>query len=102
MPVTVAPLRGPARRVHDVGEQHRRQHPIIGHFGLPAGEELVDLLKGRAPRFNEVEEVAPGKLDVLRARDVIGDMLAPLGQDQRVVGVLEDEGWHADCGKHCP
>jgi hypothetical protein len=101
-PVTVADFGGSARRVHDVGEQHRGEDPIVRHFGLVAGEELVDLLKGQAPWFHEVEEVAPGKLDVFRARYVISDMLPPLGQDHRVVGVLEDEGWHADCGKHCP
>ena len=61
MPVTVADLRRPTRRVHDVGEQHRGEHPIIGHFGLVAGEELGDLLEGRTPsRFNEVIHVAPG------------------------------------------
>ena len=31
MPVTVAHLRGAACRVHDVGEEHRGEHPIIGH-----------------------------------------------------------------------
>ena len=49
MPVTVADLRGPARRVHDVGEQHRGENPIVGYFGLLAGEELGDLLKGLTP-----------------------------------------------------
>ena len=92
MPVTVAHLRGPARRVHDVGEQHRGEHPIIGHVGLLAGEELGDLLEGLAPRFDEVENVAPRQLNVFRARYVIGDVLAPLGRDERVVGVMDDEG----------
>ena len=78
MPVTVADLRGPARRVHDVGEQHRGENPIIGHVGLLAGEELGDLLEGRAPRFDEVVHVAPRQLNVFRARYVIGDVLAPL------------------------
>ena len=58
-PVTVADLRRPTRRVHNVGEQHRREHPIIGHVGLLAGEELGDLLKRLTPRFDEVENVAP-------------------------------------------
>ena len=49
MPVPVANLRRPARRVHDVGEQHGGEHPVIGHVGLLAGEELGDLLKGRTP-----------------------------------------------------
>ena len=47
MPVTVADLRGAPRRVHDVGEQHRGENPIIGHVCLVAGEELGDLLEGR-------------------------------------------------------
>jgi hypothetical protein len=59
-PVAVADFRGPARRVHDVGEQHRGEHPIIGNVGLVAGEERGDLLEGRAPsRFNDVVHVAP-------------------------------------------
>ena len=102
MPVTVADLRGPARRVHDVGEQHRGENPIIGHVGLLAGEELGDLLEGLAPRFDEVVHVAPRQLDVLRARYVISDVLAPRGRDHRVVGVVDHEGWHADCRKHRP
>jgi hypothetical protein len=58
MPVPVAHLRGPARRVHDVGKQHRGKNPIIGYVGLVAGEELRDLLEGLAPRFDEVVPVA--------------------------------------------
>ena len=55
MPVPVAHLCRPTRRVHDVGEQRRRQHPIIGNFRLVAGEELGNLLKRRTPsRFNAV------------------------------------------------
>ena len=102
MPVTVADLGGPARRVHDVGEQHRGENPIIGHVGLVAGEELGDLLEGRAPRFDEVVHVAARQLNVFRARYVIGDVLALRGRDERVVGVLDDEGGHADCRKHRP
>jgi integrase len=30
-PVTIAHLGGPPRRVHDVGEQHRRENAIVGH-----------------------------------------------------------------------
>ena len=33
---------------------------------------------------------------------VIGDVLAPLRRDHDVVGVLEDEGWYADCRKYWP
>jgi hypothetical protein len=91
MPVTVTDLRCSARRVHDVGEQHRRKHPIIGHLGLLAGKELGDLLEGFAPRLHEVIHVAARQLDVLRPRYAIGEVLAPRGQDDRVVGVLEDE-----------
>ena len=35
--------------------------------------------------------VAPRQLDVLRPRYAIGEVLAPRWQDDRVVGVLEDE-----------
>src|SRR4029077_2698209 len=103
VPVTVADLCGPARRVHDVGEQHRGQNPIIRDVGLVAGEELGDLLEGRAPfRFDEVIHVAPREFDVFRAGYVIGDVLAPLRRDNDVVGVLEDEGWYVDCRKYWP
>ena len=60
MPVTVADLCGPPRRVHDVGEKHGCEHPVVGHFGLLAGEELGDLLEGFAPRFDDVEMLRPG------------------------------------------
>src|ERR1700722_13687675 len=39
-PGTVADLGGPPCRVHDVGEQHCGQHPIIGHISSVPGEEL--------------------------------------------------------------
>ena len=79
MPVTVAHLRGPPRRVHDVGEQHRGENPIIGHVCLLAGEELSDLLEGLRLRFHEVVHVAARQLNVFRARYVISDVLAPSG-----------------------
>ena len=60
MPVAVADLRRPARRVDDVREEHRGEHPIVCHVYLVAGEELGDLLEGLAPAgFNEVVPVAP-------------------------------------------
>ena len=76
VPVTVAHVRCPARRVHDVGEQHCGEHPIIGHLGLLAGEELGDLLERVPPRLNEVVHVAPRELDELCARYVFGDVAA--------------------------
>jgi hypothetical protein len=103
VPVSVAHLRGPARRVNDVGEQHRGEHSIIGHFGLMAGEELGDLLERRAPvGFDEVDRVAPRELNVFRARYVIGDVLTPRGQEHHVVGVMEDEGRHPNRREHRP
>src|SRR4029077_11027526 len=67
VPVTVTHLGGSARRVHDVGEQHRGENPIIGHVGLLAGEELGDLLEGLAPsRFNLVVPVAAWQLNIFR------------------------------------
>ena len=103
MPVAVADLRGAARRVHDVGEEHRGENPIVGHFGLVAGEELGDLLEGRAPsRFNDVVPVAARQLNIFRARYVLGDVLALRGRDDHVVGVLDDESRHTDCRKDRP
>ncbi len=60
VPVAVAHLGGPPRRILDVGEKHRGEHAIVGHVGLVAGEELGDHLKRLAPRFDEMENVAPG------------------------------------------
>ena len=94
MPVTVAHLRRPPRRVHDVGEQHRGENPIIGHLCLMTGEELGDLLERGSPRFDEVVQVAARQLNVFRTRYGISDVLALLGRDQLVVGVLEHERWH--------
>src|SRR6516165_5636858 len=97
MPVTVADLRSPARRVHDVGEKYRGENTVVGHVGLMAGEELSDLPKGRAPAgFNGVQLVAAPQLNVFRVGYVLGDVLAIPGRDDRVVGVVEDEGGHAD------
>jgi hypothetical protein len=101
MPVTVTHLRGPARGVHDVGEQDRGENPIIGHFCLVAGEELVNLLEGRLPRFYEVEHVAPWQLNVFRARYVVGDFLALLRPNERIVAVMDDKGRYADGRKNC-
>ena len=99
MPVAVADLRRPARRVDDVGEKHRREDPVVGHLGLVPGEELGDLLKRLTPRFDEVVDVAPRQLDVLRARYVVGDVPAQLGRYDWIVGVVDNESWHADCRK---
>ena len=47
VPVAVAELCGPARRVHDVGEEHGGENAVVGNLCLVAGEELGDLLEGR-------------------------------------------------------
>ncbi len=100
MPVTVTHLCGAARRVDDVGEQDGGEDAIVGDLGAVAGEELGDLVERLAPRFDEVDNVAPRQLNVFRARYVISDVLAHGGRDEQVVGVMEDKGWHADGRKH--
>src|SRR5689334_20001104 len=73
---------------------------IIGHLGLMPGEERRDLLKRRTPsRLHIVVNVAAWQLNVFRARYVISDVLAHRGWDPWVVGVMDDEGGHADCRK---
>ncbi len=62
IPVTITDFGGAPCRVHDVGEQHRGEHPIVGDFGLLSGEELGHLLKGLTPRFDEVNCVAARQL----------------------------------------
>lgn len=49
VPVAVAHLGSALCGVHDVGEQHRGENPIIGHLGLLSGEELGDFPEGLAP-----------------------------------------------------
>ena len=100
MPVTVAHLGGAARRVHDVGEQHRGQHPIIGHVGLLAGEELGDLLEGLAPWLDVVIHVAPWQLNVFRVRECGLRCTCPTRAGRRVVRVVDDQSGHANCRKH--
>src|ERR1700737_3771098 len=103
MPGPIAHLCGPARRLDDVGEHHSGENAVIGYLRLLAGDKLRDLLEGRTPsRFDEVVHVAARQLDVLRARYVLGDVLALRGRDELVVGGLEDEGWHADCRQDRP
>jgi hypothetical protein len=67
MPVTVTHLGGAARRIDDIGKEHRGKNPVVSHFWLFAGEERVDLLKGLPPRCSEVEQVAPWHLNEFRA-----------------------------------
>ena len=100
MPVTVADLRRSARRVHDVGEQHRGENTVVRHLCLVPGDELGDLLERIAPRFHVVKHVAPWQFNVFRARDVIGDVLAISRRDERVVGVLDDQSRHANGRQH--
>jgi len=60
VPVTVAHLRRPARRVHDVGEEHGGENTVVRDVCLLAGEKLGDLLEGGSPWFYKVVCVAPG------------------------------------------
>src|ERR1700731_215964 len=97
MPIPVAHLRSAPCGVHDVGEQHRGEHPIIDYVGLLTREELGDLLERRAPvGFVEVNEIAPRKFDEFRAWYAISDILAPLGRDHPVVCVMQDKCRDAD------
>jgi hypothetical protein len=68
-----------------------------------AGEELCDLLERRPPvGLDELVHIASRDLDVFRARNVVSDVLAHRRLDYRVVGVVDDEGGHADRGKQRP
>jgi hypothetical protein len=50
---------------------------------------MGDLLKGRAPvGFVKMGDVAARQLNVFRAGYEVCDVLAPLGRDNRVVGVM--------------
>ena len=59
-PVTVADLCGPARRVHDVGQEDSGEHPIVGDVSLVAGDELGDLVEGRRHGSTKCYMLRPG------------------------------------------
>src|SRR6476660_6031724 len=101
MPVSITHVCGLAGRVDDVGEQDGGKHSVVGHVCLLAGEELGDLLEGIPPWLNEVVHVAPLQLNVFRARYAVCDVPPRRGQDEFVVGVLDDQGRHTDSWKYC-
>jgi len=57
------------RRPHDVGEQHRRQHPVHFRGAAGAADKLLDLVHDPVAIAEERNVVIARELDQARARD---------------------------------
>jgi hypothetical protein len=80
LPALVTERRGSLRRTDEIGEEHRRQHPLRWRDPPLADDERGDLRGERVDIAHEGEMVAPFELDERRVRD-------PLRRDaQHVVG----------------
>ena len=71
-PTAVAEVRGPPGGIDDVGEEHRRQHPIGLARGASSGHEFLDLVDDGVAVTHPWPVVAAGQLDVFGTRDVLG------------------------------
>jgi len=95
----VAQLGGQRGRVHDVGEQQRRQHPIRVGPGAGAGEELLELVHQAVDAFGERQMVGARQLDELRALDRRRGHPGLLHGHDRVACPVEHEGRCPDRGQ---
>src|SRR5439155_19933145 len=73
-PASIAQVSSELRRVHDVGEHHRRQH-AVRFWNLPASrQEFIDLLKDRLRITVPRPVLVPLNLAVLGSRDPFGEL----------------------------
>lgn len=88
-PCAVAQLGRAARRVHDVGEEHGREHAGRFRHRDVAREEALHRVEDLVT-VDEVGVVAPLELDVLGVRNRVGEHpREPDGED--LVAPVEDE-----------
>ena len=73
------PSPNPARRVHDVGEQRRGENPVVRSSGWCPVRNSATCWNDCA-RVRRCGRGSPRRLNVLRARDVVGDVLAAAGR----------------------
>ena len=95
----VAQLGGQRGRVHDVGEQQRRQHPIRVGPGAGAGEELLELVHQAVDAFGERQMVGARQLDEPRALDRGRGHAGLLHGHDRVACPVEHQGRCPDQGQ---
>ena len=84
------------RRPDDVGEHHGREHPAWIEHRSNARHEILDLGNDRVLIARPDEVVGAGQLDVLRTRDVLGEV--PPVRDAEAHGRLavDDQGRDPD------
>ena len=102
LPAGVSELGRQSRRPDDVGEQHGREHPARIEHRPDAGHEVLDLGDDRVLVAGPDEVVGAGQLDVLRARDVLGEV-APVRDAEAHGGLaVDDQRRDADRRQHVP
>ncbi len=81
-PAVVTKRRGSSCGTDDVGEHDRREHSLgIGTAAL-ARDELLDLAEDGRGVADPVQGVHAGHLDVVGARDVLGEVPAVADRDE--------------------
>jgi hypothetical protein len=92
-PAPVAEFHGRRGRVHDVGEQHGRQHPIeLGGLSL----ELTDERRDGVREIVLPPEVRTLEFDQLRAGDVVGEVGRVLAGKYGIARSVDDGRRDAD------
>ncbi len=91
-PPAIAYRDGVLGRVHDVGEQHRRQHPVAMCAAVGSGQEVFDLVELGVSAARPARMVVAGDLHETGARDVPGDVAAGRHVGERVVIPVHHQG----------
>ena len=91
-PPAVAYRDGVLGRVHDVGEQHRREHPVAACVAVGSGQEVFDLVELGVSAARPAWMVVAGDLHEAGARDVPGHVAAGRHVDERVVIPVHHQG----------
>ena len=108
-PTLIAEIERALGRADDVGEQDCREHPVTLVRVPDARDELLDLVDDRVHVSHPWVVGVAGQLDVLRARDVLGEIAAVLDPDCPIISPMEDErgdvdrredAAHVDLGVH--
>ena len=80
--------------------EQRREPPIEHRLCACPGQELLDLVEhGHEVTSVERKRVRPGKLDVLRAWDVLGEIAPVLDSVVAIATAMDDERRHPNAGE---
>lgn len=94
-PPTITHLRGERGRVHDVGEEQRREDAV--RIGSPRSrQELLDLAQHVVRAFGEDQVVGTGKLDETGALDRVGGGATRFDGHDPVARAVQDQGRSVD------